>query len=77
MQMRTRFWLEAVLATLTTGLFLLTLISRNWIELVFGVEPDEGNGSLEWLIVGALFVASVVLIAAARAEWQRSHNSAL
>jgi hypothetical protein len=76
MQVRARFWLEAVLAALTTGLFILTLISRDWIERIFHVEPDEGNGSLEWLIVAVLFVVSIALIFAARTEWRRAETSA-
>ena len=75
MKVRTRFWLEAILATLTTGLFILTLLSRNWIENVFGVDPDESSGSLEWLIVAALLVASIVFVAMARAEWRRPQTS--
>jgi hypothetical protein len=75
MKVRTRFWLEATLAALTTGLFILTLLSRNWIEIVFGVDPDESSGSLEWLIVAALLVASVAFIAMARAEWRRPRAS--
>ena len=76
MQVRARFWLEAILAALTTGLFILTLISRDWIERIFHVEPDEGSGSLEWLIVVVLFVVSVALIAAARTEWRRGQTPA-
>jgi hypothetical protein len=74
MNVRARFWVEAVLAALTTALFFLTLYSRDWIERIFHVEPDEGSGSLEWLIVAALFVVSVALIAAARAEWRRAES---
>jgi hypothetical protein len=69
---RMRFWVEAALAALTTALFVLTLVSRDWIERIFHVEPDEGSGSLEWLIVAALLVASVALITAARSEWRRA-----
>jgi hypothetical protein len=67
-----RFWIEAALALLTTGLFVLALVSREWIELLFGVEPDGGDGSLEWAIVAVLAVATVVLAWLARAEWQRA-----
>ena len=75
MEARVRFWVEAVLAALATGLFFLTLVSRDWIERIFHVEPDAGNGSLEWLIVAALAVVAIGLIAAARSEWQRGHAS--
>ena len=75
MKVRTRFWLEAILAALSTGLFILTLLSRNWIEIVFGVDPDKSSGSLEWLIVAALLVASIVFVAMARAEWRRPQTS--
>jgi len=76
MQARARFWLEAVLAALTTALFILTLISRDWIERIIHVEPDAGNGSLEWLIVAVLLVASIALIAAAHTEWRRAQTAA-
>jgi hypothetical protein len=74
---RARFSLEAVLAALTTGLFALTLVSRDWIEIVFGIEPDQSNGTLEWVIVGALLVVSVALIALARRDWRRAQSSAM
>ncbi len=49
--LRPLFWLETSMATITGILFLITLVWRTWIELVFGVDPDKSNGSLEWLIV--------------------------
>lgn len=72
---KARFYLEAILAALATGLFVLTLVSRDWIEMLFHVEPDEGNGSLEWLIVVALAVVAIGLIALARREWRRVQSS--
>ena len=74
MHVRAGFWVEAALAT---GLFPLTLVSRNWIELVFGFEPDQSSGSLEWIIVSGLFVLAVAFSAVARAEWRRSHAPAI
>jgi hypothetical protein len=71
-QTGTRFRVEAALAALTGALLLLTLVSREWIEVLFGVDPDGGDGSLEWAIVGALLVTTVVFTALARTEWRRA-----
>jgi len=68
---RVRFWIEVILAAVTAALLLLTLISREWIEEVFGVEPDADSGALEWAIVIALAVAMVAFSLLARAEWKR------
>jgi hypothetical protein len=66
-----RFWVEAVLAAVTGVLGLLTLVWREWIEAVFGVSPDGGDGSLEWAIVLVLFTASLTFTSVARAERRR------
>jgi hypothetical protein len=69
---RGRFWVEAG-ASLASGLLaLVTLIWPDWIERVFGIEPDQGSGALEWLIVGVVFATSVGLAVAARLEWRRT-----
>jgi hypothetical protein len=68
---KTRFWVEAALAGLCALLLLLTLVWRDWIEGVFGVDPDQHSGSLEWLIVVALAAATLTLGALARREWRR------
>ena len=70
--LRWRFWLEAGMATVTTILFVITLVQRDWIEIVFGVDPDNRNGSLEWLIVGALLVVTITLFTLASYEWRRA-----
>ncbi len=73
--LRRRFWLEAGVATLTGVMFVITLVWRNWVEIIFGVDPDQGNGLLEWSIVGALFLATVVLVVLARYEWRKAQTS--
>ena len=75
-QLRRRFWVEAALAGTTAFLTLLTLVSKEWIEVVFGVDPDHGSGELEWLIVAVMVVATVAFAVVARLEYRRSASAA-
>jgi hypothetical protein len=70
--MRKRFYMEAALAAATFVLTVVTLINQEWIEAVFGVDPDHGNGSLEWIMVGVLAVATVVFGLLAFSERRRA-----
>ena len=73
---RVRFWLEAAMGAVSAGLLALTFVWRDWIEAIFGVDPDHGSGSLEWLIAGALLLITIALGVIARAEWRRPAFSA-
>ena len=73
-QLPRRFWLELGLAGFSAVLLLLTLVTREWIELVFRVDPDHGNGSLEWLVVLAALACTVTFSVLARLEWQRARE---
>jgi hypothetical protein len=53
-------------------LAVVTHFWSDWIEVVLGVDPDHGNGSLEWLVATALAVITVSLVAAARVEWHHT-----
>jgi hypothetical protein len=72
MALRGRFWLETALAIVTGILFVITLVRNDWIEFVFGVDPDSNNGTFEWLIVGALLAVSIMLFTLASYEWRRT-----
>jgi hypothetical protein len=74
---RTRFWVEAGLAALCGFLAVLTLFTRDWIEALTGFDPDNHNGSFEWMIVAALFLVCILFSIAARAHWRRLRSSAL
>lgn len=73
--LRRRFWLETGMAIVTSILFVITLVQRAWIEVVFNVDPDNRSGSLEWLIVGALLVVTITLFTLASYEWRRARTA--
>ena len=70
-----RFFVEVGLAALCASLALLTMISPDWIEEVFGVDPDQHSGSVEWMIVIALTAVGAASGVLARIEWRRLHAS--
>src|SRR5690349_16691908 len=70
------FYIELLLSVLALVLALVTLVWSDWIEVVFRVDPDAGNGSLEKAIVAGLVVAAIVCGWLARTEWRRVHAPA-
>jgi len=40
----------------------------DWIEQLFGIDPDFGSGSLEMLVAGAIVVVVVGALIARRAK---------
>jgi hypothetical protein len=73
-RVRGRFWLEVALAGIAAILCVLTLVWHDWIE-AFGIEPDGGDGSLEWIVVAVFAVAALVCAALARSEWRRGQSA--
>jgi hypothetical protein len=72
---RKRFHGEVGLAGITAALAVLTLTWPDWIEEIFGVDPDKGSGTLEWAIVLSLALVSIVSGILARAEWRRLRSA--
>jgi hypothetical protein len=70
--LRWYFWFETSMAIVTGILFVITLVWHDWIEIIFNVDPDQGSGLLERLIVGALLVITIALFVLARYEWRRA-----
>jgi hypothetical protein len=71
-RLRRRFYVETVIGGVAGVLGVLTVFWRDWIEALTGFDPDNHDGSVEWLIVAGLLVVAVVLGALARVEWRRA-----
>ncbi len=65
------FGLETALACAGLTLAVIAAIWRDWIEIVFDIDPDKRSGSLEWLIVVACLVIAAICGVAAHAQWRR------
>jgi hypothetical protein len=70
--LRLRFWLETGLAIVTGILLVITLVWHDWIEIIFNIDPDQRSGLLEWSIVGALLVVTIILFILASYELRRT-----
>jgi len=68
---RRRFWVEVGLALMSAALFAITLLWHDWIEVVFGVDPDEGNGLAEVLVSASFLAMTLVFAVFSRLEWRR------
>ncbi len=64
------FWIESVMALASAALLVVTLITRTWIEEIFKVDPDQGSGSLEWIIIGIALMVTVASVTLASGEWR-------
>jgi hypothetical protein len=62
---------EPGVAIVAAALLVLTLITREWIEILTGWDPDGGSGALEWGIVVVLAVIAVGLSVRARSDWRK------
>jgi len=74
--LRVQFWLETIAGSVTGLMFLVTVLWRDWIEGLFGWDPDQHSGAVEWLVVGGLLIVTVALFSAARVEWRRAAATA-
>lgn len=71
-QLRKIFWWEAIGAAACAVVFIVTLFNREWIEIIFGVEPDAGNGMMEWAVVVVLAALTLLSVTVVGREWRRS-----
>jgi len=69
------FWIETTLGAASTLFLVLTLVWKDWIEIVFGIDPDNHSGSFELLVVVVCLGIAVPFSLLARQEWRRVANS--
>jgi hypothetical protein len=67
---KTRVYTEPALALVAGLLGVVTIFWRDWIEALTGWDPDQHNGSAEWLIVASLLAVAVAAGAVARRHWR-------
>jgi hypothetical protein len=75
-RVRARFWIETTLASASAALGILTIIRRDWIELVLGFDPDRHNGAAEWIVVAVLLAVALVSGRLARVEYAKERRLA-
>lgn len=56
---RRRWWVEIGLGAVCLVALALTAAWPEWIEEIFGVDPDGGSGALEWALVALLAVFTI------------------
>ena len=69
-QARVRARPEAVIALCAGILGILTIFWHDWIEALTGSDPDQHNGTVEWLIVAGLLTIAALMGLAARHHWR-------
>ena len=70
-----RFWVTACLAFVSGVFSVITPMRPDWIEWVFGFNPDNRNGFVEWAIVLCLVTTTAILSFVAGHEWRRVSHS--
>jgi hypothetical protein len=76
-KMRSLFWVELCLGLAAGLLAVITAAWPDWIEAVLGLDPDGGDGTVEWLVVAVLAAAALALGYSARREWRRARAAAV
>lgn len=69
-QSKIRVGLETAIALLAGLLGVVTIFWHDWIEALTGWDPDQHNGSVEWLIVAGLLVIAVATGTVAHRHWR-------
>jgi hypothetical protein len=65
-----RAQLETAVALFAGILGILTIFWHDWIEALRGWDPDNHNGTVEWIVVAGLLAVSAAIGLVARRHWR-------
>ena len=64
-------------ALFSATLLALTVVLPDWLEVLFGLAPDAGDGSVEWGMAITFAIATLVLFGSAGRTWRRHARASL
>jgi len=67
---KVRAQLETAVALLAVILGILSIFWHDWIEALTGWDPDQHNGTAEWIVVAGLLAVSAAIGLVARRHWR-------
>jgi hypothetical protein len=67
-----RFWIDGALGVFSTVMLVMTVTMPDWIERIWGLDPDGGDGSVEWGLTIFMVVAALAFFADAHRVRSRS-----
>lgn len=67
---KVRAQLETAVALFAGILGILTIFWHDWIEALRGWDPDNHNGTVEWIVVAGLLAVSAAIGLVARRHWR-------
>jgi hypothetical protein len=66
-----KLWVEFALGLTSSALLALALLSPHWMELLFGLAPDGGDGSAEYGLALVFAVVSLLMFGLAGHTWKK------
>jgi hypothetical protein len=66
-----RFWGELGVGAVSAVFGVVTLVWPDWLELILHIDPDGGNGSVEWAVVALCALVALVSFVIARIDLRR------
>ncbi len=68
-----RFLVEGAMAMASGLVLVLDVAWKDWLEIVFRIDPDHRSGSVEALVVVLCVAVTITFTVLARHEWRRTH----